>query len=267
MKIILIITFLSFSTNFVSQIKLSADGKGNTYELINSVFMEDSRNAVEVPDCNHKDFGRHISETFDTILNKYVFELVLHINKDYDRCKRFDRQRNEIKTNKASNPILLGKKGENINYQWKFKIQKGFQVSKKYTDLHQITYHIKGGNEPLFAFIARERKGKQKFEIVFINNDKKTILKSINLSKITDKWIVVNQTISFAKNGTYSLTLTTLEGESILKIDQKSLQTWNDSMIYTRPKWGIYRSLKNSENLRDEKVFFADFEIHDLKVN
>lgn len=46
-----ILIFLSISTN--AQITLSADGPGNTYELINSVLANARRNIVEVPDCNH----------------------------------------------------------------------------------------------------------------------------------------------------------------------------------------------------------------------
>lgn len=266
-NLLIIFLLLNFTCKNFAQIKLNANGKGKTYELISSVFMKDNRNAVEVPDCNHKEFGRHISEKFDSILNKYVFELVLHIKNDKDRCKRFDRQRNEIKTNKGSSDLILATEGEKLNYKWKFKIEKGFQVSKRFTDLHQITYNKTNGNEPLFAFIARDRKGKKNFEIVYINEDEKEVLQHIKLSKITDKWLVADETISFAKNGTYSLTLKTLKGKTILEVHKTNIQTWYKNMVYARPKWGIYRSLKNAENLRDEKIYFADFEINTLKVD
>jgi len=247
-----------------SQIKLSADGKTDTYELINSVLMEDNRNAVEVPDCNHKEYGKHITQVFDKTLNKYVFQFDIHINGDFDRCKRFDRQRNEMKTNKHSSDIILASEGETINYKWKFKLEKGFQVSSRYTDVHQITYNKTSGNEPLFAFMARKKKGIESFQVTYIDEDEKEVLKSIPLNTITDQWIVADETINYSRNGSYKVTLKTLDGTTILSVDKKNIQTWYDTMIYARPKWGIYRSLKYKEQLRDETLFFADIEVYDI---
>src|SRR5687768_8057679 len=59
--------------------RLSADGPGNTYELIASVL---GGNPLEDPDCAHTDFGRHISETFDGELNKPVFIFFMHLSPD-----------------------------------------------------------------------------------------------------------------------------------------------------------------------------------------
>lgn len=255
---------LCFSNVMYSQVKLSADGVGETYELINSVLISKNRKAVETPGCNHQDFGRHITEKYDNTLNKYVFEFVIHIQNDKDRCKRYDRQRNEIKANEKSSDTILGTEGETINYKWKFKLEKGFQTSSKYTDLHQITYKNTNGNEPLFAFMARKKDGKENFEIVYIDEDKKEVLESIVLSEIIGKWIIVDETITYDKEGTYDVILSTLDGKTILSTRRKDLQTWYDAMIYARPKWGIYRSLKKQEQLRDEKILFADFEINDI---
>ena len=96
--------------------------------------------------------------------------------------------------------------------------------------------------------------------------DAKEVLESIKLSKITNQWILVEETISYAKNGTYSLILKTLDGNSILKIENNNIQTWFETMNYAIPKWGIYRSLKHADQLKDEKVYFADFEINNLKI-
>jgi len=264
MKIIKFYMLLICSTMGFTQVKLSADGKGNTYELINRTLINENRTAVEVPDCNHKSFGRHISEVFDKTLNAYVFKFEIHINGDFDRCKRFDRQRNEIKANKRSSDIILATEGETLNYQWKFKLEKDFQTCSRYTDLHQITYKKVSGNEPLFAFMARKRNDKENFEIVYIDEDEKEVLKSINLSKITGKWIIANETITYDRKGSYKVILKNLAGKTLLKVERKNIQTWYDTMIYARPKWGIYRSLKKREELRDETLYFSDFEINDL---
>ena len=54
---------------------VTADGPGDTYELISSVLAPGS-NPIEVPDCGHGDFGRHIEEVFDEELNTDVFRFV-----------------------------------------------------------------------------------------------------------------------------------------------------------------------------------------------
>ena len=84
--LLLIIT--SISETITSQVLLSADGPGNTYQLINSAFALPGRNIVESPDCNHSDFGNHIDEVFDEELNKNVFRFHVHVEPDNDRCKK-----------------------------------------------------------------------------------------------------------------------------------------------------------------------------------
>jgi hypothetical protein len=86
-KYLIILMFIIFSVfSIKSQILLEADGPGNTYELINSVFAPNGGNVVETPDCAHPEFGRHIVEVWDADLQKYVFEFYLHVTPDNDRC-------------------------------------------------------------------------------------------------------------------------------------------------------------------------------------
>ena len=39
---------------------------------------------------------------------------------------------------------------------------------------------------------------------------------------------------------------------------------WRVGADFVRPKWGIYRSLNASQDLRDEEVLFANFSIEEL---
>ena len=94
-KIIILICVLQFNISY-TQVTLDADGPGNTYELITSV-LAPGYNPVEVPDCNHTSFGRHIDEVYDNELNTNVFRFYIHTSPDNDRCINVDRQRNEIK--------------------------------------------------------------------------------------------------------------------------------------------------------------------------
>mgnify|MGYP003316017688 CR=1 FL=1 len=56
---------------------------------------------------------RHIRQSFDESLGKYVFDFILHIENDDDRGKANikDRQRNEIKTDAKSPDNMVAQKG------------------------------------------------------------------------------------------------------------------------------------------------------------
>ena len=89
-----------------SQVILNANGPGNTYERITSIFAPGNGvSAVEAPDLFHPwASGRHIAEVFDTELNQYVFEFYSHALLDNEPVDPTltDRQRVEIETYAAS---------------------------------------------------------------------------------------------------------------------------------------------------------------------
>ena len=65
--------------------------------------------------------------------------------------------------------------------------------------------------------------------------------------------------------------LTRMRDEQILfDIDRSGLDMWRglDSDHFVRPKWGIYRSLRDADNLRPEEeiVRFANFEVSKLEL-
>ena len=107
-------------SSLIAQTVLEADGTGDTYKSINSI-LAPGYDVVEVPDCNHQNFGRHSDEIFDAALNKNVFVFHLHTLTDNDRCQNFDRQRIEIKTYDKSPDSLLGVLYEGIEYKRKSK--------------------------------------------------------------------------------------------------------------------------------------------------
>lgn len=97
MKFLTILSLFFISLNCFGQVVLDADGPGNTYTLITSIFAP-GHNLIEVPDCSHAAFGDHIDEVFDNELNTNVFRFYIHVTPDDDRCINSDRQHNEMKT-------------------------------------------------------------------------------------------------------------------------------------------------------------------------
>ncbi|WP_418263744.1 fibronectin type III [Flavobacterium faecale] len=260
-KLIFCSLIFCFCSLIHSQTKLIATGSGDTYELINKV-LSPGHDAVEVPDCAHAAFGKHINQVYDTDLKRYVFEFTVHTAVDNDRCEKFDRQRVEIKTYGPSPENLKGKEGEIVNYSWKFKIPSGFQPSTSFTHLHQIK--AVGGSDGLPLFTLSAKKGKiNKLNLV---HDNVTILQSAPLNDFIDTWVEVKEIIEVGSNGYYSMKISRLnDGVELLSYSTDKLMTIRADNEFIRPKWGIYRSLNNSSDLRDESVLFADFVIEETK--
>jgi len=254
--------FCAFFLN--AQTILKSDGPGNTYELINSV-LAPSHDVTETPDCSHNEFGRHITEEWDEELNSFVFVFHAHVNEDNDRCKNFDRQRNEIKTYKQSPDSLIGTPGETVIYKWKFKLEMDFQPSNSFTHIHQIK--AVGGNEdamPSITFTLRKSKV-DKFQVRFASNLEQSDLISVPLNEFKGIWVQVYEQITYGETGKYELKITRVYNDkTIVSYNNDSLRMWKTNAEFLRPKWGIYRSLKNAINLKDEKIKFADFYIKEI---
>lgn len=264
-NIILSIAFIAFNlSNINSQVLLDADGAGNTYELITSV-LAPGYDPVEEPDCSHTVFGRHIDEIFDSELNTNVFRFFMHATPDNDRCINFDRQRNEIKTYDQSPDNLLGIEDEIVQYKWKFKIDAGFQVSPNFTHLHQLK--SVGGplaSMPMYTLTARKATP-DRLELRYAETDTQIALQQTDLEPFKGTWLEATETITYGTSGTYSIEIKKVDDESVLfNYSNNNIINWRSGAEFVRPKWGIYRSLINVADLRDEEVLFANFSIEEL---
>jgi len=260
-RFFVVLIILLASQGLRAQVILEANAPGNTYEDINAVFAP-GYDVVEVPDCAHPEFGRHISEVFDTELNKNVFRFMAHVMPDNDRCKKQDRQRIEIKTYGNSPEQLKATEGETVTYRWKFKLAEGFQTSSSFTHVHQIK-SVGGPFEsmPMFTLTLRNANPDHLELRYTATNDQNTLAKA-DLALFKGTWVDVTETITFGDSGSYAIKITSIEsGKLLLDYHQDHLDTWQNGAEFARPKWGIYRSLKHPEALRDETVLFADFSI------
>ena len=241
---------------------LTADGPGDTYELISSVLSPGS-DPVEVPDCGHQDFGEHIDEIFDEELNANVFRFVLHTDIDDDRCQRDDRQRNEIKTFSPSPDFLLGVEGETVEYTWMFKMDEGFQGSPNFTHFHQLK-SVGDVNVavPMITFTARGSS--DMMELRYAELDRQVTVHEESLDLFRGNWVQVVERVTYSNPGSYEVTMSYLDGTPIFEFSDNSINAWRDGADFIRPKWGIYRSLENAQDLRDEYVLYNDFSIEEM---
>lgn len=243
---------------------LKADGPGNTYDLITSV-LAPGNNPIEVPDCNHSEFGNHIDEVFDSELNENIFRFYIHTTPDNDRCLNFDRQRNEIKTYDKSPDNLLGIENETVVYKWLFKLPEGFQSSPNFTHLHQLK-SVGGDFSSMPMYTLTTRKGSpDRLELRYAETDTQITLKQTDLATLIDVWLEVTETISYGASGTYAISIKkVIDGTVLFEYANNDIINWRPEGTFVRPKWGIYRSLLNAQDLRDETILFANFSVEEL---
>ncbi|MCW3464054.1 heparin lyase I family protein [Chitinophaga nivalis] len=242
-----------------AQVTLTADGPGSTYERIESVLGKGT--ASEVPDCGHQAFGRHITEVFDTDLNKNVFVFHIHTTPDDDRCgSNTDRQRNEIKTFNPSPDNVKATYGETVTYRWKFKIDAGFIPTSGFCHLHQIKAGDGDDGSPLMTLTPRAGNP-QKMQVIYTPGTGKPgggEKAQAPLSAFKGTWVEVTEKIKYTTTGTYQITVKKVsDGTTLLTYTNNNIDMWRDGTTFCRPKWGIYRKLVSG--MRDEQVRFADF--------
>ncbi|MFZ4620326.1 MAG: T9SS type A sorting domain-containing protein [Bacteroidota bacterium] len=252
------ILVILFTSHVSAQAFLNANGPGNTFEEITAAFAPgNDTSAVEDPQCIHA--GRHIAEVWDADQGKYVYEFYMHVAVDNDRCINFDRQRVEIKTYEPSPDNLKGVTGETILYKWRFKVPVGFKPSSNFTHIHQIK--AVGGDESDPLITLTVRKGSpNKIELIHNNITKVAI---VNLSLFEGNWVECTEAITVdSLHGKYSMSIKKVsDGTTILTYSNNDIMTIRYNNNFIRPKWGIYRSLLNSADLRDDTLRFSDFYI------
>jgi hypothetical protein len=87
-----------------------------------------------------------------------------------------------------------------------------------------------------------------------------TQLAQTPLAPFVGEWVQAYEKITYGPTGTYSIVITRLsDGEQLFSYSNNNLDLWRTGTTVVRPKWGIYRSLNNSQQLRDEQVHFDRF--------
>ncbi len=258
------ISLIPASVSAQQTLLLSGTGSRNAYAAINDK-LAGHGNVIEVSDCSHPQFGSHITQAFDETLKKHVFRFHIHRDHDTDRCKKFDRQRTEIKVYDKSPDWLKGVQNSNFIYKWKFRLDHKFQPSRHFTHLFQMK--AVGGpysNHPMITFTARKRSNERsdRFELRYGTQHNSSTLLEATLLPFLGRWLQVIVNATFGEKGALAIRITSINtGAQLLHYEDDSITLWKDGADFLRPKWGIYRSLQHKGALRDEVVDFADIEI------
>lgn len=249
-------------------VELRSDGKhsGKTaYELIREAFGEKS---LEVPDAypgNHPDLP-HIYEAQDG--NYFVF--TLHRDVDKDRDTDEIRQRNEIKIYAGSRESLKAWRGYRQDLSWRFRLVGDFQDARTFTHFFQLKAVGGDHRKPLFTISAAQ--GNLELRHSPSTEKGRSILAAHPLKNVLGRWLEVNCSAVFEEaesGGHIQISVRdVITGNTVLAYSG-TLDLWRgigrglDARDFVRPKWGIYRSLKDRAALKpgEERVDFADFSV------
>ena len=254
---------------------LDADGAGvglDTYDLIRDFGGDYNPGPIETPDLypvNHPGV-RHIYEDSDgTVGNHFVFTIHRDIDIDRDRVDITDRQRNEIKTYDQSEEAVKGYENETFVYTWKFRINPSMEVSTRFSHFFQLKAVGGDASHPILTITGNERSGEDGIEVRYSPLQEDTILQRQNWSMVTGEWLEAYCRVTFAESGDLRVIVTRMRDDAVIfNIDETGLDLWRgvDASHFVRPKWGIYRSILDRDNLRpeEETVRFANFSVSEV---
>ena len=182
-----------------------------------------------------------------------------------------DRQRNEIKGYAGSDEALKATRGQVARYRWKFRIESDLKVSYQFCHLFQLKgIGGKDVDDPVLTLSAslagddpvlelRHWKGK---------GARERKIRLAKLNRVKQTWLLCDLLVGYEESGSFRFKLSTLDGKVIASAEDDKVDTWRDGMEFVRPKWGIYRSIKDGvEGLnKEDAVSFADFLVQELSA-
>ena len=254
---------------------LDADGPMvglDAYDLIRDFGGDYVPGPIEAPDfyaINHPDV-QHIYEDSDAAVgNHFVFIIHRDIDIDRDRVDITDRQRNEIKTYDKSEEAVKGYENETFVYRWKFGINADMEVSTRFSHFFQLKAVGGSDSQPILTISGAERSGEDGIEVRHSPLQDTTILGRVDWSMVTGEWLEAYCRVTFSDSGDLRVIVSRMrDDEVIFNIDASGLDLWRgeDTSHFVRPKWGIYRSILDLDNLRpeEENVRFANFSIQEV---
>src|SRR5581483_7221791 len=151
---------------------------------------------------------------------------------------------------------------ETLVFRWKFKLAPGFQASPNFTHIHQIKAGDGDNAAPIITLTPRKGSPDQ---IQIIHNGGSSggslgTVKTTALAPFVGVWVEAYERVKFSPTGTYSIVIKRLsDGATLLTYSNSNLNMWRTGTTFSRPKWGIYRSLLTPSDLRDEDVRFDRF--------
>ena len=254
---------------------LDADGDMiglHAYDLIRAFGGDYVPGPIESPDLypvNHPDVQHIYEDTDATVGNHFVFIIHRDIDIDRDVVANDDRQRNEIKTYDKSEEAVKGFENETFIYRWKFRINADMEVSTRFSHFFQLKAVGGSDSMPILTITGNERSGEDGIEVRHSPLQDFSVLGRTDWSMVTGEWLEAYCRATFSESGDLRLIVTRMRDDAVIfDIDESGLDLLRgeDPSHFVRPKWGIYRSILDWDNLRpdEENVRFANFGVSEV---
>jgi len=164
---------------------------------------------------------------------------------------------------------VKGFENETFIYRWKFRINSEMEVSTRFSHFFQLKAVGGPDSHPILTISGAERSGEDGIEVRYSPLQADTILQRIDWSLATGEWLEAYCRVTFSESGDLRLIVTRMSDNGVIfDIDESNLDLWRgeDASHFVRPKWGIYRSILDLDNLRPEEevVRFANFSVSEV---
>jgi hypothetical protein len=115
--------------------------------------------------------------------------------------------------------------------------------------------------------LTTRKSSPDRLELRYAETDNQISLVKTPLGPFLGIWLETTEIIEYGNTGSYQIQISRVDTDEVLMSYSNSLiVNWRPEASFVRPKWGIYRSLLNVQDLRDETVLFADFSVEEIEV-
>jgi hypothetical protein len=119
---------------------------------------------------------------------------------------------------------------------------------------------------PMYTLTTR-KGSPDRLELRYAERDSQITLKRTDLLPLLGTWLEVTEAIEYGTSGVYSIEINRVsDGTVLFEYSNNDMVNWRQDAEFVRPKWGIYRSLNNPQDLRDENVLFANFSVEEVET-
>lgn len=186
-----------------------------------------------------------------------VYRFDIHHPGDVDTHP--DRQRQEVRGMRIGGRRRWAAKGHAWRFTWSWYLPAALRATTSFTHIHQQFASGPGGG-PVMAISLRRRGGRDLMELNAIHAG--VIVGAAELAPLRSRWIGVELEVLFADApaGRVRWRITTEEA-AVIDVERGGLATWLGTQGIS-PKWGIYRSLKDTARLHDAHLLVKDLKAY-----
>lgn len=215
------------------------------------VFQNNKHNHIH---CSHPEINHQIEKLVSGNTNRIIYSVNMDQTPYLSNCPINDQQKVVIVPNLLSNDDFKGNSGKTVTYNWQFKLNRFFASNGI---IHQI--NVNGGYEANVPLFSLNLTGKNEIylELQYAEDHENNVLQSVNINDYKNKWIAVEETVTYNEIGAYSIIIRDVDTQKVLlEYSQDALRTWRSDAKFLFPVWGFFNSSKTMHDA--ESLWFTE---------